>query len=99
MNGHLRNPRFVDTSIGLGEAAGLTLAMEDAPKLSALLLRTHARGVADAAPMMADAVKEAVLAERRACAEAVRSQSFFRHFDAGMAREQCYQAIVERGGL
>jgi len=94
-----QNPPFAETEIGIVEAIGVPLALEDAHKVLDLIRKAHARGVADAMPMVTDIVNAAVLAERRACADAVRSQSFFRHFDASMAREQCYAAIVERGGL
>ena len=40
---------------------------------------------------------KATVTERKACAKVVRQQSFFRHFDANMARDQCYAAILARG--
>lgn len=43
-----------------------------------------------------DLLDKATMTERMACAKVVKQQSFFRHFDASMARDQCYEAILAR---
>lgn len=64
-----QNQPFSSTVLGLGEVLGITLSLEDAPKVARLIREAHARGAADAFPMVADVVAAAVAAEHEACAQ------------------------------
>ena len=91
-------------AIGFARELGIALSTEDAQKLFEFIRAAYNRGMADALPMHADLVAEAVAAEREAVASMVESgapphQDHGNRVEIGCSARKSYAAAIRaRGG-